>query len=244
MPTDDLYAVLGVPATASASEIRQAYKAAALRLHPDRTGDTSANGQAAFQRVAAAYTVLSSEATRAEHDRNLMRGRRSCFSQVRTPPCDDGAGKAMEAEKTREAEATKYSQFNAFSQFVVKLKSSFVGELGLQYKDDTGRVARVAPGSHLEAYNLVAQDIHDERMVLAGDVLVAVNGVRDIRNFRNVIAEARRSPNSMIELTFKRAKEDSELTKDDEKNPWEEAVVRARSLTKNLYAALASLRLL
>lgn len=42
----DWYAVLGVPSTASADEIRQAFRQAALRLHPDKAGAAAASAAA------------------------------------------------------------------------------------------------------------------------------------------------------------------------------------------------------
>jgi molecular chaperone DnaJ len=63
---EDLYAVLGVAAVASAGEIRRAYRLLALRYHPDRAGPTAT---AQFQRIAAAYRVLSDGGARAQYDR-------------------------------------------------------------------------------------------------------------------------------------------------------------------------------
>ena len=59
-----LYDVLGCDRKATAAEIRVAYLQRSREVHPDRTGDTSAEGQAAFQRVSAAFSVLSSTAAR------------------------------------------------------------------------------------------------------------------------------------------------------------------------------------
>ena len=63
---DDLYAVLGVAAAASAGEIRRAYRLLALRFHPDRAGPAAT---AQFQRIAEAYRVLSDGHARALYDR-------------------------------------------------------------------------------------------------------------------------------------------------------------------------------
>lgn len=60
------YRVLGIRATATAEEIKQAYRAKAKALHPDlnRGADTTA----AFQQVNEAYSVLSDPSQRAGYD--------------------------------------------------------------------------------------------------------------------------------------------------------------------------------
>jgi curved DNA-binding protein len=59
----DHYAALGVPKTASAAEIKQAFRKLASQHHPDKGGDT-----AKFQAIQAAYATLGDEAKRAEYD--------------------------------------------------------------------------------------------------------------------------------------------------------------------------------
>jgi DnaJ family protein C protein 9 len=60
----DLYAVLNVDRSASATDIKRAYLRLAVVLHPDKpTGDT-----AQFQRLGAAYAVLKDEAKRRAYD--------------------------------------------------------------------------------------------------------------------------------------------------------------------------------
>ena len=49
----DHYAALGVPKTASADEIKRAFRKLASQHHPDKGGDT-----AKFQAIQAAYAVL------------------------------------------------------------------------------------------------------------------------------------------------------------------------------------------
>ena len=68
MAQDDLYKVLGVSRTASANDIRKAYKKLAKQYHPDRNkGDEKAAEK--FKEVQDAYAVLSDENKRAQYDR-------------------------------------------------------------------------------------------------------------------------------------------------------------------------------
>lgn len=64
----DYYDVLGVPRTATADEIKKAYRQRALEHHPDRNaGD--ADAEARFKEAAEAYSVLSDADKRARYDR-------------------------------------------------------------------------------------------------------------------------------------------------------------------------------
>jgi len=68
MPKRDYYEVLGVPKEASASEIKSAYRQAAMKFHPDRNpGDKAA--EESFKEAAEAYAVLSDADKRARYDR-------------------------------------------------------------------------------------------------------------------------------------------------------------------------------
>jgi molecular chaperone DnaJ len=63
----DLYEVLGVAKTATAEEIRKAYRQAALKHHPDRnSGDAGA--AARFKEATEAFQVLSDDEKRAVYD--------------------------------------------------------------------------------------------------------------------------------------------------------------------------------
>ena len=63
---EDHYAVLGVSVGIDARELRRTWRQLAMRWHPDRAG---AEATARFQRLAAAYAVLSDPAARAAYDR-------------------------------------------------------------------------------------------------------------------------------------------------------------------------------
>lgn len=60
---DDYYKILGVAETASAEEIKKAYRSLAMKHHPDRGGD-----QTRFKDISAAYDTLSDAHKRSEYD--------------------------------------------------------------------------------------------------------------------------------------------------------------------------------
>jgi curved DNA-binding protein CbpA len=68
--TEDYYAILGVPQSATLAVIREAYKKCALKYHPDKNNEDTT---AAFQRLARAWETLKDATTRAEYDRIYVR---------------------------------------------------------------------------------------------------------------------------------------------------------------------------
>src|ERR1700761_9556691 len=68
MAKQDLYEILGVAKTASADDLKKAYRKLAMQHHPDRNpGDKKAEEK--FKEISHAYDVLSDEQKRAAYDR-------------------------------------------------------------------------------------------------------------------------------------------------------------------------------
>jgi len=63
----DFYAILGVPKTAGADEIKKTYRKLAMQYHPDR--NPGAEGEEKFKEIGEAYSVLSDAEKRAEYDK-------------------------------------------------------------------------------------------------------------------------------------------------------------------------------
>ncbi len=68
MFSKDYYHILKIPSSASADEIRKAYRKLVLAMHPDK--NKSPGAAEAFMEVAEAYDILGNPATRKKYDRS------------------------------------------------------------------------------------------------------------------------------------------------------------------------------
>jgi len=69
MAKRDYYEVLGVSKSASADEIKKAYRRLAMKHHPDRNKDDTAGSEGKFKEAKEAYEVLRDSDKRAAYDR-------------------------------------------------------------------------------------------------------------------------------------------------------------------------------
>jgi curved DNA-binding protein len=74
----DYYKILGVAESASAEEIKQAYRALAVKLHPDKNPSSDAEQQ--FKQINQAHSVLSDPQKRAEYDQQRRHAHAGGFS--------------------------------------------------------------------------------------------------------------------------------------------------------------------
>ena len=78
MAKTDYYELLGVGRSASADEIKKAYRKLAMKYHPDKNqGDTAA--EAKFKEISEAYEVLSDPGKRQRYDQFGHDGMKSTF---------------------------------------------------------------------------------------------------------------------------------------------------------------------
>lgn len=69
----DYYAILGISNTATEAEIKKAYKALALKYHPDRNPDNK-EAEDKFKEINEAYSVVGDPQKRADYDNPVQKG--------------------------------------------------------------------------------------------------------------------------------------------------------------------------
>ncbi|MGZ9275082.1 MAG: DnaJ domain-containing protein, partial [Nitrospira sp.] len=106
MEFKDYYKTLGVERTATADEIKKAYRKLARTYHPDVSKE--ANAEARFKEIGEAYEVLQDTEKRADYD---QLGNRWREGQEFTPPPDWGAGFEFTQGRASRGEAPDFSDF-------------------------------------------------------------------------------------------------------------------------------------
>jgi curved DNA-binding protein CbpA len=101
----ELYDRLGVKYTASAEEIRAAWRERALKYHPDKNPGDTYNAKETFNRIKEAYDILSDEGKRNNYDKIGSFLFRGTSERPSTPPPE--AEEDNEEEETNNDESTK-----------------------------------------------------------------------------------------------------------------------------------------
>ncbi|QEZ43641.1 J domain-containing protein [Cupriavidus oxalaticus] len=99
-----LYATLGVQADATLDEIKQAYRRAAMKWHPDRNLGREAEAHAAFQEIRDAYAILSDAEQRQIYDEVFER-------EMRRWQVEQEAQEEQERAAQREAQRVAQEQY-------------------------------------------------------------------------------------------------------------------------------------
>lgn len=88
----DFYEILGVPETASATEVRTAYVRLAKERHPDRFSDPEQKrvAQEFFKNLTGAFNTLSNDRTRREYDEERKRPKLSGAEEIARDAFDRG----------------------------------------------------------------------------------------------------------------------------------------------------------
>ena len=84
----NLYDILGVEPTATAAEIKAAYRKLARKYHPDMQKEKSKEAEEKFKEVAAAYEILGDKEKRKGYDAFLQQEQRADMSSGQTEPED------------------------------------------------------------------------------------------------------------------------------------------------------------
>lgn len=127
----DFYEILGVSKTATADEIKKAYRKVAMQYHPDRNpGDKAAEEK--FKEAAEAYEILSNEDKKAKYDR---------YGHQAFGPGTNGGGGAYSGNMD-----DIFSQFGDI--FGEDMFGSFFGGGGGGRRGGGGRAARGQRGSN------------------------------------------------------------------------------------------------
>jgi curved DNA-binding protein len=106
MEFKDYYKVLGVERTATADDIKKAYRKLARTYHPDVSKEPQA--EARFKEIGEAYEVLQDPEKRAAYD---QLGNRWREGQEFTPPPDWGAGFEFTPGRSSTVDAAEFSDF-------------------------------------------------------------------------------------------------------------------------------------
>jgi curved DNA-binding protein len=179
MPAEELYEILGVGRTASAEEVKKAYRALARKHHPDRNQGKK-DSEERFKKISAAYAVLGNEKKRKLYDQFGVDGLRDGFDPEMWKRYGGGARRAGAGGGQPDGEQFDFGGFSGFGS----LEDIFEGLFGGERKRGRGRRGGVS-------WEDVPRPGAQVRFVLEVELLDAVLG-RELDIAMDVEGETRR----------------------------------------------------
>jgi molecular chaperone DnaJ len=131
----DLYEVLGVAKSATASDLKKAYRALAQKWHPDKNPNDK-GAEEKFKEAANAYQILSDEEKRPIYDRHGFDGlRRGGAPGPGTNPFDQGVGGFNNVEDIFSAFGDLFGDFFAAQQRTVHRGADLRVDLSISFNE-------------------------------------------------------------------------------------------------------------
>ena len=116
------YAILGVPKTATASEIKKQFRKQALKYHPDRNQGNKA-AETRFKELSEAYEILGDKDKRSQYDNFGQYWQPSASSSYSS---NNAYRRSTYSSNTNvDVSATDFSQYGNFEEFINELLGRF-----------------------------------------------------------------------------------------------------------------------
>ena len=116
------YAILGVPKTASADEIKKQFRKQALKYHPDRNQGNKA-AETRFKELSEAYEILGDKDKRAQYDNFGQYWQPSASSSYRSNSAYRRS--SYRSNTNANVSETDFSQYGNFEEFINELLGRF-----------------------------------------------------------------------------------------------------------------------
>ena len=120
----DYYAILGVPKTASADEIKKQFRKQALKYHPDRNQGNKA-AEARFKELSEAYEVLGDKDKRSQYDNFGQYWSQAASSGYSSSNSTYNRTSTYSSNTNVDVSGTDFSQYGNFEEFINELLGRF-----------------------------------------------------------------------------------------------------------------------